>query len=120
MANRRIVASELIAGGTRMNYGGHFDEPTLDHLRKMQIAGVSVKDLRRLRAAEIGQGMTVTLYTALDVRHPAERGADPAVRWAMNTTARMVFLSAALALTLPSACAAAYAGEIYASHADVY
>ena len=38
----------------------------------------------------------------------------------MNTNARMVFLSAALAVTLASGCAAAYASAIYETHADIY
>jgi hypothetical protein len=38
----------------------------------------------------------------------------------MNNQSRMVFLSAALAVTLASGCAAAYGSAIYETHADIY
>ena len=38
----------------------------------------------------------------------------------MNHSARKVFLSGALAITIASAAASAYGGEIYVTHADLY
>lgn len=38
----------------------------------------------------------------------------------MNISARTVFLTGALALTLASACASAYGAEVYETHADLY
>jgi len=54
------------------------------------------------------------------VRQPADHANSGRYRGDMNTTARRVFLSAALAVTLASGAAVAYGAAIYETHTDIY